>query len=49
MVNIKTLLPELRKLVLALGERGVAGTDEKHFGRPSGIAFLPDRCRAPFG
>ena len=31
-----------RTLVLALGERGVAGTDEKHFGRPSGIAFLPD-------
>lgn len=30
------------KLVMALGEQGVAGTDEKHFGRPSGIAFLPD-------
>jgi sugar lactone lactonase YvrE len=30
------------RLVMALGERGVAGTDEKHFGRPSGIAFLPD-------
>jgi DNA-binding beta-propeller fold protein YncE len=31
-----------KTLVMALGERGVAGTDEKHFGRPSGIAFLPD-------
>src|SRR4030095_10908488 len=31
-----------KMLVMALGERGVAGTDEKHFGRPSGIAFLPN-------
>jgi sugar lactone lactonase YvrE len=31
-----------RTLVMTLGERGVAGTDEMHFGRPSGIAFLPD-------
>jgi DNA-binding beta-propeller fold protein YncE len=31
-----------KKLVLTLGERGVAGTDSKHFGRPTDIAWLPD-------
>jgi sugar lactone lactonase YvrE len=31
-----------KTLVMAIGERGVAGTDERHFGRPSDIAFLPD-------
>ncbi|HVZ20483.1 MAG TPA: peptidyl-alpha-hydroxyglycine alpha-amidating lyase family protein [Vicinamibacterales bacterium] len=30
------------KLVMALGEAGVAGNDEKHFGRPTDIAWLPD-------
>src|SRR5215471_3923843 len=30
------------KLVMALGEAGVAGTDERHFGRPTDIAWLPD-------
>ncbi|HVZ20477.1 MAG TPA: peptidyl-alpha-hydroxyglycine alpha-amidating lyase family protein [Vicinamibacterales bacterium] len=30
------------KLVMALGEAGVGGTDEKHFGRPTDIAWLPD-------
>jgi peptidylamidoglycolate lyase len=31
-----------KTLVMAIGERGVAGSDDKHFGRPSDIAFLPD-------
>jgi DNA-binding beta-propeller fold protein YncE len=31
-----------RQLVLTLGEAGVAGNDETHFGRPTDIAFLPD-------
>jgi peptidylamidoglycolate lyase len=31
-----------KRLVMALGEKGVTGTDEKHFNRPSDIAFLPD-------
>jgi peptidylamidoglycolate lyase len=30
------------KLVMSLGEFKVAGNDEKHFGRPTDIAFLPD-------
>src|SRR5437660_111079 len=30
------------KLVMTLGEAGVAGDDEKHFGRPTDIAWLPD-------
>ena len=30
------------RIVMALGERGVAGTDERHFGRPADLAFLPD-------
>jgi len=30
------------RVVMVLGERGVAGTDKSHFGRPSDIAFLPD-------
>ena len=30
------------KLVLALGEPGVQGEDDKHFGRPTDIAWLPD-------
>ena len=30
------------QLVLALGESGVGGTDDKHFGRPTDIAWLPD-------
>ncbi len=31
-----------RKLLLTLGEKGVAGNDERHFGRPTDIAWLPD-------
>jgi DNA-binding beta-propeller fold protein YncE len=27
---------------MTLGEKGVIGDDEKHFGRPTDIAFLPD-------
>ena len=30
------------RLVLTLGEKGVAGADEKHFGRPTDLAFFPD-------
>jgi DNA-binding beta-propeller fold protein YncE len=30
------------KLVLTLGEAGVAGNDNAHFGRPTDIAWLPD-------
>ena len=31
-----------KKLVMTLGEKGVPGTDAKHFNRPAGIAYLPD-------
>ncbi len=31
-----------KKLLMTLGEAGVAGNDDKHFGRPTNIAFLPD-------
>ncbi len=31
-----------KKLLMALGEAGVAGNDDKHFGRPTDIAWLPD-------
>src|SRR5205823_5960417 len=31
-----------KRLVMTLGEAGVAGDDEKHFGRPTDIAWLPD-------
>jgi peptidylamidoglycolate lyase len=31
-----------KKLLLTLGEKGVQGSDDKHFGRPADIAFLPD-------
>lgn len=31
-----------KELVMTLGGKGVAGNDEKHFGRPTNIAFLPD-------
>jgi DNA-binding beta-propeller fold protein YncE len=31
-----------RQLVMTLGERSVAGDDEKHFGQPQDLAFLPD-------
>ena len=31
-----------KKLVLKLGEKGVAGTDQGHFNLPAGITFLPD-------
>jgi DNA-binding beta-propeller fold protein YncE len=31
-----------KQLVLTLGEHGVRGTDDKHFARPTDIAWLPD-------
>jgi sugar lactone lactonase YvrE len=31
-----------KQLVMTLGEKGVQGTDDKHFGRPTDIAWLPD-------
>ena len=31
-----------KRLVRTFGEAGVEGNDEKHFGRPTGIAWLPD-------
>lgn len=31
-----------KKIVMTLGERLKAGNDEKHFGRPTDIAFFPD-------
>jgi hypothetical protein len=31
-----------KQLAMTLGEKGVQGTDEKHFGRPTDIAWLPD-------
>jgi hypothetical protein len=30
------------ELLMTLGEKGVPGTDETHFGRPQDVAFLPD-------
>jgi hypothetical protein len=31
-----------KQLVMTLGEAGVAGSDSRHFGRPTDIAWLPD-------
>jgi DNA-binding beta-propeller fold protein YncE len=31
-----------KRLVMELGEKGVAGDDAGHFGRPTDVAFLPD-------
>jgi DNA-binding beta-propeller fold protein YncE len=31
-----------KQLVTSLGEKGAAGSDDKHFGRPTDIAWLPD-------
>ena len=31
-----------KKLLMTLGEAGVAGNDDKHFGRPTDIGWLPD-------
>jgi len=31
-----------KQLVMELGEKGVLGSDERHFGRPTDIAWLPD-------
>jgi NHL repeat-containing protein len=31
-----------KRLVMTLGEAGVAGDDERHFGRPTDVAWLPD-------
>ena len=31
-----------KTLVMTVGEKGVAGTDQGHFGAPANIAFLPD-------
>lgn len=30
------------ELLMTLGEKGVAGDDDSHFGRPQDVAFLPD-------
>ena len=30
------------ELIMTLGEKGVGGSDETHFGRPQDVAFLPD-------
>src|SRR5262245_12025114 len=32
----------MKTLVRTLGEKNVAGTDGRHFGRPQDVAFLPD-------
>lgn len=31
-----------KKLIVTLGEKNVSGKDDKHFGRPQDVAFLPD-------
>src|SRR5262245_32598405 len=31
-----------KRLIKSFGEAGIAGADDKHFGRPTGIAWLPD-------
>jgi len=31
-----------KRVVLTIGQKNVAGSDEKHFNRPADIAFLPD-------
>jgi DNA-binding beta-propeller fold protein YncE len=31
-----------KKLLMTLGEKNVSGDDNKHFGRPQDVAFLPD-------
>ena len=31
-----------KKLVMHIGEKGVAGTDHYHFGRPASLLFMPD-------
>jgi sugar lactone lactonase YvrE len=31
-----------KQLVMTLGEKGVAGNDDRHFGRPQDVAWLPD-------
>jgi DNA-binding beta-propeller fold protein YncE len=31
-----------KELALALGEKGVSGSDERHFGQPQDVAWLPD-------
>lgn len=31
-----------KRLLMTLGEKGVIGNDDRHFGRPTDIAFLPD-------
>lgn len=31
-----------KKLLMTLGEAGVMGTDQKHFGQPANISFAPD-------
>ena len=31
-----------KQLVMTLGEAGVSGSDERHFGRPTDVAWLPD-------
>ena len=40
--QILKLTNDGKKLVLKIGEKGVAGTDHEHFNLPAGIIFLPD-------
>jgi DNA-binding beta-propeller fold protein YncE len=40
--QIYVLSNDGRELVMTLGERDVAGSDETHFGKPQDVAFLPD-------
>jgi sugar lactone lactonase YvrE len=40
--QIVKLTNDGKHVVMTLGEKGVAGIDEKHFNRPADIAFLPD-------
>jgi len=40
--QIFELTSDGKTLVKALGEKGVAAADDKHFGRPAEIAWLPD-------
>ena len=41
-ISLDQLTPDGRTLVKALGEHGVTAADDRHFGRPAEIAWLPD-------
>lgn len=40
--QIVKLTHDGKTVAMTLGEKGVAGTDERHFNRPADISFLPD-------